>query len=90
MNMSHHARIRGQQRAIPPMLIDLLIQFGSSENAGDGASKLFFDTAARRRVNAYAGTLASALVAHLDLYVVVASDCRVITVGHRTERILRH
>lgn len=88
--MTKHAQVRSQQRAIPGLLVDLLLQFGSSESVGDGASKVFFDKVARRRVHAYAGPLAPLLDKHLDLYAVVASDSTVITVGHRLERIRRH
>ncbi|ABM40094.1 hypothetical protein [Polaromonas naphthalenivorans] len=88
--MTHHAQVRSRQRAIPGLLIDLLLQFGVSERAGNGASKVFFDKTARRRVQAYAEPLASLLEDHLDLYVVVAADSSVITVGHRLEKIRRH
>lgn len=88
---SKHASLRSQQRAIPPLLIDLLVQFGASESAGDGTEKLFFDKAARRRIHAYAGPLAALLEEHLDVYAVVSSSrASVITVGHRCERIRRH
>lgn len=89
MNMSRHAAIRSQQRAIPLLLIDLLLQFGASEKAGDGASKRYFDKAARRRLRAYAGALWSLFEQHLDLYIVVAEDDTVITVAHRLDRIRR-
>ena len=90
MNFTKHASSRCQQRAISPMLIDLLLQFGSSEKAGSGACKIFFDKADRRRVKAYAGTFARLLDEHLDLYAVVGEDGQIITVGHRLERIQRH
>lgn len=90
MDMTLHARIRRQQRAIPPMLIDLLIQFGASEPSGDGTRKYFFDKASRRQVMAYAGAFAKALEEHLNLYAVIAADSSVVTVAHRDERIRRH
>lgn len=90
MNMTRHASTRSQQRGIPPMMIDLLIQFGKSESAGGGATKLFFDRHTRKQVAAYAGSLASRLDDHLDFYAVVGPDMQVITVGHRFERIKRH
>lgn len=90
MNMTHHASARSQQRAIPPLVIDLLLQFGKSESAGTGVVKVFFDKQARKRVAAYAGPLAPLLNAHLDLYAVVGQNNQVITVGHRLERIQRH
>lgn len=90
MYQSHHATSRMQQRNIPPLIIDLLMEFGASERAGDGTTKLFFNKPARRRLKAYAGALADVLVPHLDVYAVVANDTKVITVGHRFERIRRH
>ncbi len=90
MQMSHHAEVRRQQRAIPPMVIDLLTQFGKTEPAGDGTRKVFFDKSARRKVKAYAGPLAGLLEPHLDVYAVVADDEKLVTIGHRYERIRRH
>lgn len=90
MDMSQHAAIRSQQRAIPAMVVDLLLQFGTNEPAGGGATKLFFDKAARRRVKSYAGPLAGMLGEHLNVYAVVGPDDKVITTAHLTERIRRH
>lgn len=86
---SHHAAARGQQRGIAPMVVDLLLEFGAAEPAGDGTTKLFFDKPARRRLAAYAGPMASLLAPHLDVYAVVTGDSKVVTVGHRYERIRR-
>lgn len=88
--MTQHAQVRSQQRGIPPLMIDLLEQFGTKEKAGDGASMLFFDKAARRRVQAHAGPLARFIDDYMDVYVVMSRDDAVITVGHRTESIRRH
>jgi hypothetical protein len=90
MNTTHHARVRAQQRAIPPIVVDLLDQFGAREPAGDGAWKLFFDKQSRRRFRAYAGPLASSLEQHLDVYAVVDGRGKVITLAHRLDRISRH
>lgn len=90
MSLSRHANERSHQRAIPELMIDLLLQFGSSESAGSGARKMFFDKTSRRRVKAYAGPIASLLNEHLDVYAIVTPEMKVITVGHRTERITRH
>ena len=88
--LTKHARIRSQQRAIPQLMIDLLLQLGSTEKAVGGATKVFFNKASRRRMQAYAGHIAPLLEEHLDLYAVVGSDSQVITVGYRNERIKRH
>lgn len=90
MHATHHATARIQQRGISPLVIDLLLQFGSSEPSGDGTSKFYFDKLARRKVKAYAGQLACFLDEHLDVYAVVGADTRLITVGHRHDRIRRH
>jgi hypothetical protein len=89
MYQSHHAACRMQQRNIPPLVVDLLMEFGASEQAGDGTTKLFFDKPARRKLKVYAGALADLLEPHLDVYAVVAEDTKVITVGHRYDRIRR-
>ena len=90
MNMTRHASIKGQQRGIPPIMIDLLLQFGKSESAGGGATKLFFDRQTRKQVAVYAGPLARMLDEHLDFYAVLGPDMQVITVGHRLERMKRN
>ena len=90
MKATYHAAKRIQQRAIPPLVVDLLLEFGSTEPAGDGATKFFFDHRSRKRVLAYAGPIGSQLSEHLDVYAVVSSDNNVITVAHRADRIRRH
>lgn len=90
MHMSQHAAVRSQQRSISKMQVDLLMQFGTSQPAGDGASKLFFDKAARHRIRAYAGPLAGLLNEYLNVYAVVSADNKVITAAHLVERIRRH
>lgn len=90
MRMTRHAQERAQQRGIPPMLVDLLEMFGCREPAGGGATKAFFDKAARRRVKAYAGPLASLIEEHLNVYAVFSADNHVITTAYRLERIRRH
>lgn len=90
MQMTQHAAVRSQQRAISPMLVDLLMEFGANEPAGGGATKVFFDKAARRRVKAYAGPLAGLLNDHLDIYAVIGADNQVITTAHLMDRVRRH
>jgi len=87
-NTTRHASIRQQQRGIPSLLVDLLLDFGSSAPAGEGASMLFFDKRAKRRLDSYAGPLAKFLKDHLDVYAIV-SDQTVVTTGHRYERVRR-
>jgi hypothetical protein len=89
-NASLHAHVRAQQRAIPPILIHLLLEFGATEPSAGGTRKVFFDKRARRRVGTYAGPLAAMLEEHLDVYAILGEHDRVVTVGHRTERVRRH
>lgn len=88
--LTRHANVRSQQRGIPPLVVDLLVQFGSSVPAGAGTSKLYFGKADRRRLCAYVGTMSRVLEEHLDVYAVIASNGEVITVAHRLERIRHH
>ncbi|MBP6902782.1 MAG: hypothetical protein KBC73_22005 [Burkholderiaceae bacterium] len=88
--MTRHAARRAQQRAIPPMAIDLLLRFGRSEKAGDGCTRVYLDKTSHRRLRAYAGRLASHLHDYLGIYAVVAGDQHVVTVAHRIERIRRN
>jgi hypothetical protein len=89
MYATQHASARIQQRNISPFVIDLLMEFGASEPAGEGASKLYFDKQSMRKIKAYVGPLAGMIEAHLDVYAVVAADTQLITVGHLYERIRR-
>ncbi|WP_428380916.1 hypothetical protein [Nevskia ramosa] len=90
MKMTRHAATRSQQRCIPPLVIDLHMQFGATEKAPGGASTRYFDKRSRRQVEAYAGPLARLLSEHLDSYIVVTSDDQVITAALRVDRIHRH
>lgn len=89
MTMTRHAAARCQQRGVPRLVVDLLLEFVSEQAAPGGARKYFFDKPARRRLSAYAGTLSRVLEDHLDVYAVVADGTTVVTIGHRTERIAR-
>lgn len=86
MNMSQHANKRSQQRGVPPLIVDLLIQFGAREYDGKGAEIYFFDNKAKKRLKSYAGGLISKLSEQLDAYAVISED-KVITVGTRHKRI---
>ena len=91
MKLSKHAGDRSQQRSIPQIVVDLLVDFGVEKKQNGGTSVYFFDKKARKRLAAYAGHLSPLFNEHLDSYVVIdPSDKLVITVGHRLERIWRH
>lgn len=88
MEHTHHSQIRAQQRGVPPIIVDLLMQFGAREPSGDGTQTVYFDKQARKRLQSYSGGLMRKLSDELDAYAIVAGD-RVVTVGPRYKRINR-
>ena len=90
ISMTDHASKRAQQRCIPPIILGLLMDFGKRESAGVGASKMYFDKAARRRVKAYVGPIARQIDEFMNVYAVIGSDGQIITAAHLTERVRRH
>lgn len=90
MRLTIHAARRMQQRSIPPLAIELLESFGSESRCG-GASRLFFDKAARRRLEAqWAGRRSTRhLERLLNVYVVIADTGAIVTAAYRTRRFHR-
>lgn len=81
---TEHAQERLQQRAVPPLIIDLLAQFGTAIRA-HGAERLVFDKAARRRLKRHLGGNRGLRVVErwLGVYAVVSDDGHLITVAHQ-------
>jgi hypothetical protein len=88
LHLTYHARVRMRQRAIPPLAVEALLAFGRGEHDHRGGTIVYFDKAARRRLERE--RLDRALEHRLDAYAVVASTGEIITVGHRDRRIRRH
>jgi hypothetical protein len=89
MQMSKHAQIRCQQRGIPPLIRQWLQEYGS-EAQSHGATKRYFDHAAKRRLSAAVGPqVLDRLGSLLNTYL-VETDETVVTAGIRTRRIKRH
>lgn len=86
MELSKHARDRAQKRGVAPMVIDLLLRFGTREHDGRGAEVCYFDRRAKRRLQSYAGDLLGKMDGVLDAYVVV-TDETVVTAGVRFKRL---
>ena len=87
MRLSSHAAKRLQQRALPPLIVDLLQRYGR-ERRQAGATILYFDSRARETARAALhDTLAR--FDHLDdAYLIESADTgMVITVGHRISRM---
>jgi hypothetical protein len=91
MTLTHHAEARIQQRAIPPFMIELLERFGS-EMRCNGAERLFFDKAARKRLERHMGGPRSLrhVEPWLNVYLVIGDNGRLVTAAHRSKRFNRH
>ena len=90
MSFTRHAEARLQQRAIPPFVVDLLECCGSTIRCG-GADRLFFDKAAKKRLERHLGGARSLRVVEkwLGVYAVFSDEGNVVTVGHRSKRCSR-
>jgi hypothetical protein len=87
MKLTKHASVRQQQRGIPPIVIDLLLDYGTVKRAGKNTTTHYFDKASRRRVLAYAGRLSTLFEEYLDYYAIVGNDGSIITVAPRIKKI---
>ena len=84
-----HADVRMQQRAIPPLIINWLFEYGREEHDHRGAIIRYFDKGSKRKLEQDHGRKpVERLTQYLDAYL-VESDGTVITVGHRSKRIRR-
>ena len=85
--LSKHAQERMQQRAIPPLVLDLLYRYGREQHQ-NGGTVLFFDQHSRRKALCALKDTLQRFDKVSDTYVVTAADNgKAITVGHRTKRI---
>lgn len=91
MNTSTHARVRGQQRGIPPLVNQWLDEYGEEQFDGRGGVIVFLTKRSRRRMERAMGREpVRRLAEYLDAYKIVRShDGQTITLGHRTKRIPR-
>jgi hypothetical protein len=91
LNLTHHARTRLQQRGIPSVVVERLLDFGREEYDHRGSRVVYFDRRARSRLQkALGGDSYRRIERHLDAYAVLGEHDEVITVGHRTHRINHH
>ena len=89
--VTEHARIRMQQRGVPPLIVDWLLQYGASQYDGHGGQIYFFDKRAKRRIGRDGGEVVLRRLHELfDSYAVVSRGGDVVTVGHRYKRTKRH
>ena len=85
--LSIHARQRMQQRAIHPLMIELLYLYGREEQQ-NGSTMLYMDKRARDKARKALKDVKQRFDKLSDAYLVEADgDGTVITVGHRNKRI---
>lgn len=88
--VSRHARARMQQRGIRPEALSCLLQYGREAHDHTGHVMIYFDKAARRRLERDADAETRKQIVQLArLYAVLGGDGEIVTVGHRYRRINR-
>lgn len=91
LSITHHAQARLQQRGIPPVVVESLLDFGCQTYDHRGGTILFFDHKSRIKLRRQvASDSYKRIESHLDAYAVLGEDGAIVTVGHRTQRINRH
>lgn len=80
---TRHATIRMQQRSIPLMVIDLLVDFGDSAAAGAGACSYFFSKRSWQRVCRHAGAAAKHFERRRNVYIIMSDDGVIVTAAWR-------
>ena len=83
LSFTDHARRRCQQRGIDPDVVGVLFRYGKRAYSG-GAVSYAMDKVSRERARRGIGAAAyRRLEGHLDCYIIVAGDGRVVTVARR-------
>lgn len=88
---SEHARVRNQQRGIPPVVHEWLTRFGSEHYDGHGGIKVFFSKDSKKRMEKELGkSFVHKNEQYLQIYRIESShDGQIITCGHLTKRMKR-
>ncbi|GMN03759.1 hypothetical protein [Erythrobacter sp. MTPC3] len=87
--MTRHATHRSQQRSIPPFAVELFERYGAICRH-EGADVLFMDKQARKRIaRDFGGARALRYVEPLLNKYAVVENGRVITLAHRSKRLMR-
>jgi hypothetical protein len=83
MSLTRHAAVRLQQRAIPAFVVELLERCGSEKRCGQ-ADRLFFDKAAKKRLQQHLGGKRGLQMIErwMSVYAVISDNGRVVTVAH--------
>ncbi len=89
--LTRHARERSTGRAIPPMIAEMIIDFGQACDAGDGARKYMLTKDSMRELRRVGGR---EIVKALDPYrsrnaYVVAEGGRIVTVAFASRSLFK-
>lgn len=88
MNLTTHAQTRMRQRAISPVFIDWLEQFGSVEPQ-EGAELIYFSQRSLRKLASYTGGFSNKIDKLKNVYLVRGNNGKIVTAGYRNESIKR-
>ena len=84
LQLTIHARIRLQQRSIPPTALENLLDYVRCCHDHGGATILYFDHQARNTLRRRSDSAAFRRIErYLDTHAVVAPYGDIVTVGHR-------
>lgn len=87
--LTRHARLRKQQRSVPNVIIDWLMSYGTRLTQ-DGGGLMVWDKPARRRLRRRLGRrIYKKVEDFLDVYVALAEDGSIATVGHHYKKFRR-
>ena len=85
--LTQHAADRAAQRSIPVEVIDLILTYGESREAGDGARKYALSRRGLREVRKDRATEARTRLDHFRRAYVVATDEKIITAAFASKPI---
>jgi hypothetical protein len=81
--LTTRARVRMQQRGIPPAALDVLLDWGRQAHDRRGCRIVRFDKRSRRRAARVLGDTYRRIERWLDAYAIIGADDAVVTVGWR-------
>lgn len=90
MRLTKHSQDRIQQRAVPVLIVEWLIDYGTRADANDGAEFCYFDKSSKKSlVRAVGKQVVDRLSDLLNKSIAVVSNDVVITVGYKNRHIRR-
>lgn len=86
--ISKHASVRMTQRGIPLLALEKLLEYGTYEYDHHGGKIVYLSSSGKNRLSKILAP--SQIDRWANMYAVLDVWDEVITVGHRTRRIIRH